>query len=659
MAAPPPSPVPVSAAAALAGGVGLALLAGPVLPLGWGLLPAAVALVVALGLGRWRAAGLSSTDDRPDLAASSSTSSARRWSIALLVVLPAAVLVAVVVRVIAALCVAWPPAIAGLLLCVLAPILGRVRRLVAAGLAVVLALVVVAAAIGLARFESAGPGARGFAHTGPILGIHPFQSTAIAIDGFGPFDLPINDYVEPDGSRGYGPAALAEALQRDLAAIAELKFGQGPARAYQAFAGARVEAVDLPAIQERLDRPVEPGATEPRLIVWSGTTGPRSRVEFLCPGSRNDPRPREPDDVMDRMCPDKYSSEASAGLGATGRWTGYTEGRGVARLSLARALGWSGGGDSGGAATRLWEPRLWAWLALLLLVPAVVWPVSARGLARAAMGLCGAALAVLAGMFVWTWPSVQVGVLERAAPWTSPWRLTQWSPALALLLLASARRGASRVGATLPIMPVLVGLSTWAVAGALAATLWTGPIGADPQALVVGLAEAVHRQGLAELAAAEAITAAVVVAAMLGLAAALLGPTLGFAGRLVAPARGPEAARRLGVAVLVAAAQLVLSRKTLGGAALLTPALALALAACTGIAALRAGPGRRWRAVDHLLAVGLVVWATAEAWADRSNPFMAAALLVGVVAGVSSLILVVGPRAVRSPKVSPSAGPQG
>jgi len=112
------------------------------------------------------------------------------------------------------------------------------------------------------------------------------------------------------------------------------------------------------------------------------------------------------------------------------------------------------------------------------------------------------------------------------------------------------------------------------------------------------------------------------------------------------------------VAVLVAAAQLVLSRKTIGGAALLTPALALGLAACTGIAALRAGPGRRWRAIDHLLAVGLVVWAAAEAWADRSNAFMAAALLVGVVAGVASLIVVVGPRAVRSPEVRPSAAPQ-
>jgi hypothetical protein len=113
------------------------------------------------------------------------------------------------------------------------------------------------------------------------------------IDGYGPFDLPINDFVEPDGSRGYGPEALAEALQRDLAQIAEQQFADGPARAYQAFAGARVEAVVLPAQQERLDRPVE-APTEPRLVVWSGTTGWRSRVEFVCPGQRNDPRPRRP-----------------------------------------------------------------------------------------------------------------------------------------------------------------------------------------------------------------------------------------------------------------------------------------------------------------------------------------------------------------------------
>jgi len=109
------------------------------------------------------------------------------------------------------------------------------------------------------------------------------------------------------------------------------------------------------------------------------------------------------------------------------------------------------------------------------------------------------------------------------------------------------------------------------------------------------------------------------------------------------------------VAVLVAAALLVLSRKTLGGAALLTPALALVLAACTGIAVLRGGTGRRWRAIEHLLALGLVVWAAAEAWADRSNSFMAAALLVGLIAGAASLTCLVGPKAVRSPSAAPQA----
>ncbi|HEY0137798.1 MAG TPA: hypothetical protein VGB85_27120, partial [Nannocystis sp.] len=283
MEAPPRGPLALSAPAALAGGVGLVLLAGPGLPLAWGLLPAALALALAVVVGRWR-----TRDRAPEDLEAAPGSSPAPWLLAPLLVLPAIVLVAVAARVIAAMCVASPPAIAALVvLCVLAPAIGGARRGLGIGLALAIAALAVAAAIGAARFEAAGPGARGFAHSGPILGIHPFQSTAIVIDGFGPFDLPINDYVEPDGSRGYKPAELAEALQRDLAAIAEQQFADGPARAYQAFAGARVEAVLLPAIQERLDRPVEAGTSEPRLLVWSGTTGARSRVEFLCPGTRN------------------------------------------------------------------------------------------------------------------------------------------------------------------------------------------------------------------------------------------------------------------------------------------------------------------------------------------------------------------------------------
>lgn len=137
--------------------------------------------------------------------------------------------------------------------------------------------------------EAQAPGARGFAHSGPILGIHPFQATAIVIHGYGPFDLPINDYVEPDGSRGYGPAALAEALQRDLAAIAEQQFADGPARAYQAFAGARgggggaAGAAGAPRLRRS-----RPGRRSRGWWCGPGTTGWRSRVESRA-GERDAP----------------------------------------------------------------------------------------------------------------------------------------------------------------------------------------------------------------------------------------------------------------------------------------------------------------------------------------------------------------------------------
>jgi hypothetical protein len=652
----PPAPVLApSAAAALAGGLGLLWLTGPALPIAWGALPAAAALLLALGWGRWRASGL-----RDGMA----LGPARRTIVAVMIALPMIVLVAVAARTIAAVCMTVPAASLGLAaLVVLSALLGRARGVVAIAGALVVAGLAIAATIGGVRLEAAAPGARGFAHTGPILGIHPFQITAISIDGFGPFDLPINDYVEPDGSRGYGPEALAEALQRDLAAIAEQQFSPavgGPARAYAAFAGARVEAVQLPAIQERLDRPTEPGATEPRLIVWSGTTGTRSRVEFLCPGQANDPRPPPPDDVMDRMCPDKYAAEASAGLGVTGRWTGYTEGRGQATPSLARALGWSQA-DEG---TALWEPRAWAWLVLLLMLPVLRWPGLARGVGRGAAALGGLALAVLGVMFVCTWPSVQVGALADAEPWASPWRPSLWASALVVALLAAVsglyRRAVAPAAATLaaPVDATLaIVATTWAVAGSLAALPWIRP-GGDVRELVLGLGDALHRTTAIDLGAAEAIAGLVIAGGALGLLAALLGPGL----RLL-PLPSIRWSRSIGLAVLVGAGLFVLSRKTLGGAALLTPALALALAVTSGLALTGAADaagatadrGRRWlRTADHVLAVLVVLWTAAEAWAERSNPFMAAALVVGVIAALASLVLLWGPSPVRSSDVGAS-----
>jgi len=646
-------PAPLSSSPALrlvaasGAGLGLALLTGPGLPLDFGGAPALVVLALAVGLGVWRAGAVTEGWS----AALAGQGRASRWILAALWLLPAVIVAASAARAIAGLCIACPPAITGLgVLLGLAGVPAR-RGFGGLLLALVTVALALAAAVGTARFEAAGPGARGFAHGGPILGIHPFQSTAIVIDGYGPFDLPINDYVEPDGSRGYGPQGLAEALQRDLQAIAALQFAEGPARAYQAFNGARVEAVTLPAVPERLDRAPDNGPEEPAIVVWSGNVGAGSSVEFVCPGSRNDPRPRGPDPVMERMCPDKYAAEASAGLGLTGRWTGYSEGRGTARVSLAGLLGWSRVDES----TRLWEGRLWAWIVLLLLGGLALRPGLLGGLARGAGALALVGAAVLVGMVVWTWPSVQVDWLATAPTWRSPWSPNLWVPALALALVVSG--GGSRGVGRAPgiVVSAVIAVTSWALAGHLAALTWAGRGPSEGlELLVLGIGEALHRQVAIDLPAAEAIAATTLLAGLLALVAATLGPVLRSTGELLAPVAG---SRRIGpglvILVVVLSGLLVLSRKTLGGTALLGPALALALLGTSGLA-LRSGKRGGWlRAVDHALAIGLVLWAVSRAWAERGNPMMAATLLIGAAVALVSLVLLRRPTAVRSPHEAP------
>ena len=651
----PPSSLPVLRLAAAAGaGLGLAVLTGPGLPLNFGAAPALAALGLAGLLGAWRARAL-----RASLVGGWSTVLAgldpgSRWILVGVWVLPAVIVAASVVRAIAGLCVAFPPAIAGLGVLVLLGLVPARRRLAGVVLALLAGSLALAAVVGAARFEAAGPSARGFAHGGPILGIHPFQSTAIVIDGYGPFDLPINDYVEPDGSRGYGPAALAEALERDLRAIADLQFADGPARAWQAFAGARVEAVVVPAVQERRDRPPDHGPEEPSLVVYSGNYGPGSRVEFVCPGSRNDPRPRGQDPVMERMCPDKYAAEASAGLGLTGRWTGYTEGRGNPRISLAGLLGWSRVDES----TRLWEPRLWAWLVLVLLGGLALRPAALGGLARGAGALALAGGAVFTVMVVWTWPSVQVDWLAHAPTWRSPWSPTLWAPALALLLVIHLGGARSARAAALPgvVVGLVVGVTSWALAGRLAALGWASRGPTDGlEGLVRGIGEALQQRTAIDLQVAEAIAATTVLAGLLALLAAVLGPLLRRTGELLAPL-APSRRSSVLVLLVVLSGLLVLSRKTVGGAALLGPALALALAGASGLTARVGGRGgwsRTVAAVDHGLSVALVLWAASEAWAERDNPMMAAWLLIGVAMALVSLVLLRRPTAVRSPQEAP------
>lgn len=658
----PPSSGAAPAVADLGGvavAAGVGLVAGLSVPLAWGLVPAVLVGLGAVVLVARRGPGA------PDPAVVAALPRARRIALAALILAPAIPLATVAARAIAGVVVAYPAALWAAAPAVLAAsILPLARRTWSQGL-VLCALVFGTFAAGAwgARFEAAGAHARGETWGGPILGIHPFQTTAIVIDGYGPFDLPINDYVEPDGSKGYGPAALAEALTRDLQKIAELQYAEhGPARAYKAFAEATVVAEDLPEARERLDRPSE-APTEPRLHVTSGGVGRASRVEFVCPGAPNDPRPRKPDAVMERMCPDKYSSEASAGLGLTGRWTGYTEVLGQPRLSLARALGWPRERVTG-------ELRAWAWIALGLVFLAACGP---RGRAAAGLSRWGGAVAavaaVLSVLLLVPGLSVQVESWARPAAWEAPWALAPWVALLALgsghAAIAAGPAPTTRSGwrgLLSRALPVVAG--TLGLAGSLAAATWwtpeltppTGPAQAVPLAgVIAGLGEGLHRGSGLGVDVAEGVVAASAVALLVGLLAALLGPVVRFAGSALAPRRPVLAARLALLAVIVPAALLVLSRMSAGAAALLAPAAAMAWMAGTGLALVVPG-GRRWPAIaEHLLAAVIVVVAGRQALAAQSNRTLWIALGVGVLITLAGLVLV--PR-VRSASDSATPGPR-
>lgn len=658
----PPSPGPAPAVADLGGvavAAGVGLTAGLAVPLAWGAVPAVVIGFGAVLLVARRGPGA------PDPAVIAGLPRARRIALAALILAPAIPIATVAARAIAGVVVAYPAALwaaAPALLAALVLPLGFLARRTWLQGPVLCALVLGTFAAGAAgaRFEAAGAHARGETWGGPILGIHPFQTTAIVIDGYGPFDLPINDYVEPDGSKGYGPAALAEALTRDLQKIAELQYAEhGPARAYQAFAAATVTAEELPEARERLDRPAE-APTEPRLHVTSGGVGRGSRVEFVCPGAPNDPRPRQPDPVMERMCPDKYSSEASAGLGLTGRWTGYTEALGQPRLSLARALGWPRERVYG-------ELRAWAWIALGLVFVAACGPrgQAAAGLSRWG-GATAAIAAVLSFMFLAPGLSVQVEAWSRPAGWEAPLALGPWVALLALgsghaaIAVGPARASGGWRGLVARVLPIAAG--TLGLAGSLAAATWwtpeltppTDPAHALPLAgAIAGLGEALHRGSGLGIEVAEGIVAASALALLVGLLAALLGPVVRFAGSALGPRRPVLAARLALLAVIVPAALLVLSRMSAGAAALLAPAAAMAWMAGTGLAL--AVPGRRrWPAIaEHLLAAAIVVVAGRQALAAQANRTMWIALGVGVLITLAGLVLV--PR-VRS--ASDSATPE-
>ncbi|MCB9566464.1 MAG: hypothetical protein H6710_04500 [Myxococcales bacterium] len=640
--------------AAMAIALGGLCLVGPALTVERGLAGALAAIAAAAVLGRYR--GMRAL--APEGAALERLPEGLRRTGAAAILLASGVLAILAGRGIADLVIAFPAAFwtlgLGIVAALVIPFVGR--RTGGLLLAAAVLLGPLASAVG-DRFEAGAEDGRGQAYSGPILGIHPFQALAIVIDGYGPFDVPINDFVEPDGSRGYGPQEYAEALERALHRIAELHFADGPARAREAFAGAEVRAFESPALLERLDRPVADGP-QPRVQILSGSRGQRSRVELVCPGTRSDPRGLQADDVMARMCPDRHAAEGSAGLGLTGRWTGYLELRGNERLSLARLLGWTRSDDAAGRAVIRREEQLIG-VGLVALALLILGGGGRRRQAGArALATWGAASLGLAGIVAFffvvaagPWPVV--GALETPPAGAPGWVLAGWLPAILVAAgidevvgLGEGRRAlAGRGWLVVALLVGTLSAAAWTTVGPwIRPELWfhEGPglgAGAFRLPLEAWVIEVGARLGGAldlgpELA--EAIVAGVLVAGLGGLLAGLASGLLGGV-RALAPALGRWAPWvPLGVA-----ASLAISRQTHGGALLLGPALGL-LATVAGLLALARseGRGRLLWGIVLLLSAAIVLWGVVDAWrwTLRAGPFLTlcsalAALLGGVLAG--------------------------
>jgi len=643
------------------GPVALALVVGVTVPLDWGLVPA-VAVVVAAGLWARRSG-------RPFAQPGDSFPAKAGWILAPLRGFSAAILAAVFAITLGELLVEFPAAIWALIPVGLAVGLSFAWARSRIGLAALALAVPLAGVLG-AVVERGGADAEGWAHSGPILGIHPWQITGVVIDGIGPFDIPINDYVEPDGTRGYGPEELAGVVERTLRTIAEQQFGDGPARAHQAFAAARVEAVRTAPVRESLSREVTAGS-HPRFRVRSGTSGDRSSVEFVCPGARVSPGPRQRDPVTQRMCPTKYASEASAGLGLTGRWVGYAEGRGNARVALARLFGWTRTDDEAGHAVRRREIQLWALIALVGL--GALWarrrsdpsPAS-DGLVGLGGWLCsviGVALGVCLGVAMLANPAgfgaFEAGPAVLRGPWLLPW--------LAVFVVLGPWGGETTAGSR--GLPVLVTAATMGVALSLRELVWVRPPwdGFSVEPFVAGAADLALRTltalGMGQpprVESAEAAVAAVGVGLLCG--------ALAWVPRALPSADGPGpsggrpgAVRLLWLAVAVALVA-GLSRKPGGLDPLIPTAVAMTFALSSAYRVLR-NPGVVLPRVMHLFAVVTGVWLALEGlhW-----PIPAVALLCvgcGIVCILATVILWAGAKPAVEPPGSqgydspPSDGP--
>ncbi len=654
------------AAPAVGMAAAVVVMVGTVLPLGGGWAVPVLALVVGSAIAAWRNRG-AGHPLRP------AGWGVARWSALALAVLSTSVLVAVAGGSVGGLLVAFPGAIwvlPGVLggAWVLPRVRGRGAPIAWLGLLVVVGL----SGVWGARYEAAGHQARGWAHTGPIHGIHPFQITAVRIDGYGPFDLPFNDYVEPEGERGYTPETYAEALERALHDIAEIHYADGPARAYRAYAEASVEAVVTPAVEETLG--VSPGADEhPRVIVRSGTWGQHSRVEFVCPGRRDDPRGLQPDNIMNRMCPSKYASEGSAGLGVTGRWPGYVEFRGNERTGWSRSMAWTRSDDEQGRRVTARERRWTAWGLLALVVVLLARPRSRAGLQGAGQV---AAVVAVAGLVFAIWigtsqPSSALGsvaAFERGSP-VATGSLLAWLPGIVVLagppdLRHRVASAASRWSAG------FVAAGTLLAASSVAGLVWSRPevipggVG-DPEPLerwVLGAAEAIGpRMGL-DILEIEHLVAAGLVAVLVGALASWMARAGEFVSQ-VAPGSGSTEgsslvprAMRGGLVIAAVGFAFIISRKTGGGATLLPGALGLTWVLHAGLARLRHATGvppsglagTAWLLISITIACALVLTPLLAPPISPSggsaHPFVLLCVCGGIAAALSGLLFLRPPR---------------
>ncbi len=396
---------------------------------------------------------------------------------------------------------------------------GEGWRRAAPALVIVLAL---AAALAGSRFEAHAPQPRGRALSGPIIGVHPRQAASVRIDGFGPHDLVVDDYVDPGEGLGYDAVGFAAWLELELHEIARTHYADGPARARVAFENAEVRVVDAVVAPEDADHYVATIGIEVR----SGTSGEGSKVEFVCPGRtlgvRDSPEPS-------RACPRKYVVDGSTGLGLSSRFPGYAEVRGRDRARLAFWLGWPHGDARADRRSLALESG-----AILLMLVIGGWLLARRqrlGEGDASgVALAGSAALVLAGIAVlgsdapldaasWgpTLLAVAVLALSPAAPEPSTARDLGWPLAALVALLAAsplAGHGDAIVLLETTVERLVLGLGLdWstssALAGGLAVVALSSGVAASAGALF-DLRE--HRRGRASEAIRLAVALAIAVA---------------------------------------------------------------------------------------------------------------------------------------------------